>query len=109
MAFITLNTVLTDRFVVALCNTLVHSLWQGILLAAITGLIIIFTRKASSAARYNLLIATLVLFTIGIAVMVVAFVSLALSASKTTSPDAAHAEAKSKLVLKEPVLGEAIA
>jgi nitrate/nitrite transporter NarK len=49
------------------------------------------------------------LFTIGIAVILVAFISLALSASKTTSPDAAHVEAKPKLVLKEPVLGEAIA
>jgi MFS transporter, NNP family, nitrate/nitrite transporter len=49
------------------------------------------------------------LFTIGIAVMLVAFVSLALSASKTTSPDAVHVDVKSKLALKEPVLGGAIA
>ncbi len=47
----------------ALCNTLVHSLWQGLLLAAVAGLIIICTRKCTPVRRYNLLIASLVLFT----------------------------------------------
>ncbi|WCT10215.1 M56 family metallopeptidase [Mucilaginibacter jinjuensis] len=46
----------------ALCNTLVHSLWQGLLLAAVAGLIVICTRRSSPARRYNLLIASLVLF-----------------------------------------------
>jgi hypothetical protein len=44
---------ISDQLVGALCNTLMHSLWQGILLAAIAGLIVICTRKASSALRYN--------------------------------------------------------
>jgi beta-lactamase regulating signal transducer with metallopeptidase domain len=66
MAFITLSTLVTDPFVAALCNTLVHSLWQGLVLAALTGVIIIFTRKASAASRYNLLIAALALFAIGV-------------------------------------------
>lgn len=47
----------------ALCNTLVHSLWQGLLLAAVAGLIVICTRKSTPTRRYNLLIASLVLFT----------------------------------------------
>jgi bla regulator protein BlaR1 len=68
MAFITLSTLVTDPFVAALCNTLVHSLWQGLVLAALTGSIIIFTRKASAATRYNLLIAALVLFAVGVSV-----------------------------------------
>jgi bla regulator protein BlaR1 len=68
MAFLTVNSLITDQFISALCNTLVHSLWQGILLAAVTGLIIIFTRKASAAMRYNLLITALVLFAIGVGV-----------------------------------------
>jgi len=51
-----------DNLVSAIGNTLVHSLWQGLILAAVTALIIIFTRKASSARRYNLLIAALVSF-----------------------------------------------
>ena len=57
-----------DRLAGALCNTLMHSLWQGILLTAIAGLIIICTRKTSSAMRYNLLISALVLFAVGISV-----------------------------------------
>jgi bla regulator protein BlaR1 len=55
-----------DRLAGALCNTLMHSLWQGILLTAVAGLIIICTRKTSSALRYNLLISVLVLFAIGV-------------------------------------------
>jgi beta-lactamase regulating signal transducer with metallopeptidase domain len=66
MAFITLSTLVTDPFVAALCNTLVHSLWQGLVLAALTGFIIILTRKASAATRYNLLIAALMLFAVGV-------------------------------------------
>ncbi len=57
-----------DRLAGALCNTLMHSLWQGILLTAIAGLIIICTRKTSSALRYNLLISAMVLFTLSVSV-----------------------------------------
>jgi beta-lactamase regulating signal transducer with metallopeptidase domain len=62
----TTNTFLSDHIVKALCNTLMHSLWQGILLALITGAIIILTRKASAAFRYNLLIGALTLFAFGV-------------------------------------------
>lgn len=54
-----------DRLLGALCNTLIHSLWQGIILAAIAGFIIICTRKASASLRYNLLVCSLLLFAIG--------------------------------------------
>jgi bla regulator protein BlaR1 len=47
---------ISDRLICALCDTLIHSLWQGVLLAAIGGLIVICTRKASSVLRYNLLV-----------------------------------------------------
>ncbi len=57
-----------DRLLGALCNTLIHSLWQGIILAAVAGLIVICTRKASSALRYNLLVSALLLFAIGMGV-----------------------------------------
>jgi bla regulator protein blaR1 len=53
---------ITGYVVKALCNTLVYSLWQGLLLAAVAGLIVICTRRSSPAKRYNLLIAALVLF-----------------------------------------------
>jgi NNP family nitrate/nitrite transporter-like MFS transporter len=49
------------------------------------------------------------LFTIGIAVTIVSFISLALSFSKHASPDAVHVETKPKPALKKPILEEAIA
>jgi len=57
-----------DNLVSAIGNTLVHSLWQGLLLAAVTGSIIICTRKSSSAKRYNLLIAALIFFACAVGV-----------------------------------------
>ncbi len=62
----TANTLVSDHIIKALCNTLMHSLWQGILLAILTGAIIIFTKKASAAHRYNLLVGTLTLFAGGV-------------------------------------------
>ncbi|HTI60714.1 M56 family metallopeptidase [Mucilaginibacter sp.] len=68
MTLTLIDTSIPDQLIGALCNTLIHSLWQGVLLAAMAGLIVIWTRKASSALRYNLLIATLSLFAVAIAV-----------------------------------------
>ena len=62
-----INSNITDGLLSALCNTLLHSLWQGIILAALAGIIIISTRKASSALRYNLLVSVLLLFATGVA------------------------------------------
>lgn len=50
----------------ALFATLLHSLWLGILLSFCTGMVIIFTRKSTAALRYNLLVAFLGLFLLGI-------------------------------------------
>ena len=49
------------------------------------------------------------LFTIGIAVTVVSFISLALSFSRHANPDVVHVEAKPKPVIKKQLLEEAIA
>jgi len=62
----TVNTLASDHIIKAVCTTLMHSLWQGILLAIITGAIIIFTKKASAAYRYNLLVGALTLFAGGV-------------------------------------------
>lgn len=51
----------------AICRMLVHSLWIGIILAVLTGVIVIATKRKSAALRYNLLTASLLLF---IAVMI---------------------------------------
>lgn len=46
----------------AVCWTLIHSLWQGMLLAVATGITVIATRKAGARVRYNLLMTLLFLF-----------------------------------------------
>lgn len=59
---------LSSQLIKALGNTLMHSLWQGVLLAVAGGLIVVFTKKQSAAARYNLLIGALLLFAGGIVI-----------------------------------------
>ncbi|WP_121811675.1 M56 family metallopeptidase [Mucilaginibacter kameinonensis] len=59
---VTIVKALPDYLVKALCSTLIQSLWQGVLLAALAGIIIVCTRRSSSASRYNLLIAGLAVF-----------------------------------------------
>lgn len=65
MSINTITSAVSDQLMAALCNTLVYSLLQGVLLAAIAGLIVVCTRKASAATRYNLLTGALLLFTAG--------------------------------------------
>ncbi|MBS1599102.1 MAG: M56 family metallopeptidase [Bacteroidetes bacterium] len=50
-----LRQLLSDEMIQAICWTLIHSLWQGLLVAIACGIVIVFTRKSSSALRYNLL------------------------------------------------------
>jgi bla regulator protein BlaR1 len=57
-----LNQWLSDREVKAICWTLIHSLWQGVLIAALAGMIISATRKTSAQLRYHLFCALLVTF-----------------------------------------------
>src|SRR5258708_35057099 len=61
-----LTNLVPDQIVKALCNTLIHSLWQGLILAAVAGLTIVLTKKASAAFRYNLMIGLLALFSLAI-------------------------------------------
>jgi bla regulator protein BlaR1 len=46
----------------AIYTTLLHSLWMGLILALVTSLIILATRKRSAALRYNLLAGSLLIF-----------------------------------------------
>src|SRR5882724_6245842 len=55
MHFTFLQQLLSDQIVQAICWTLIHSLWQGLLLAVVCGAVIILTRKSTSGLRYNLL------------------------------------------------------
>ncbi|PUZ22924.1 hypothetical protein DCC81_21145 [Chitinophaga parva] len=57
-----------DLLIQALCRTLLHSLWQGVILAALAGIIMLATRRQKAASRYYLLVGALALFTGGAAV-----------------------------------------
>ncbi|HVG15709.1 MAG TPA: M56 family metallopeptidase [Chitinophagaceae bacterium] len=55
-------------FIKALCWTLVHSLWQGLAVAVVGGIVVALTKKKKARFRYNLFIAlfALLLVIIGI-------------------------------------------
>lgn len=56
-----MNFLLVQEIVIqALCRTLVHSLWQGLLAAAVAGIIITATKRSKAAIRYNLLSAVFI-------------------------------------------------
>jgi bla regulator protein BlaR1 len=57
-----MDILLTDAVAKAVCWTLVHSLWQGLIAALVAGAVIVTTRKSAAVLRYNLLTADLVLF-----------------------------------------------
>jgi beta-lactamase regulating signal transducer with metallopeptidase domain len=57
-----------EAIIRALSWTLLHSLWQGILLSFVAGAIMLLTKKAKPLLRYNLLATSLILFIVGVAV-----------------------------------------
>ncbi|QEC74847.1 M56 family metallopeptidase [Mucilaginibacter ginsenosidivorax] len=57
-----LNELLPQGFTAALSYTLLHSLWQGVILAVVTSLILVFTRRQAAAKRYTLMVGALILF-----------------------------------------------
>jgi bla regulator protein BlaR1 len=57
-----IDILLSDAVARAICWTLVHSLWQGILAAALAGVVIGCTRRLPAVLRYNLLVADGLLF-----------------------------------------------
>ena len=57
-----LNNPMIQKIVSALCWTLIHSLWQGLMLAIVAGVVLMSTRKSKPSLRYNLLTSLLFLF-----------------------------------------------
>src|SRR5215469_6814484 len=51
-----------ETIIRALCWTLLHSLWQGLLFAGVAGVVLVLTRRSPAALRYNLLCGGLMLF-----------------------------------------------
>ena len=45
-----------DKIISAFCWMLIHSLWQGLLLAIVGGVALTITKKSSSVYRYNILV-----------------------------------------------------
>lgn len=72
MNLLLLKQWLPDNLVRAVCWTLIHSLWQGLMLAAGAGLLVLMTRKRPAARRYNLLAA---LFFVFMGVVVITFIN----------------------------------
>lgn len=59
-----LNALYFQKLIQALSLTLIHSLWQGLIVAVLAGLILMLTKKAKPALRYNLLAILLFAFVI---------------------------------------------
>ncbi|MDB5088383.1 MAG: family metallopeptidase [Mucilaginibacter sp.] len=59
---------ISDHTVKAICWTLIHSLWIGLAIALLAGLVIIVTRKSSAVLRYRLLCSILVLFVTAVSI-----------------------------------------
>lgn len=52
----------------AICWTLIHSLWQGMLLAIVTGMVMLLTRRSLPQKRYLILVSLFLLFVITAAI-----------------------------------------
>ncbi|WP_084498364.1 M56 family metallopeptidase [Pedobacter sp. V48] len=52
------------QLIQAICDTLLQSLWLGLVLSVVSGLTIIFTRRSSARLRYRLLTGYLLMFTL---------------------------------------------
>ncbi len=63
--------IFAESYIKAISWTLLHSLWQGMILALIAGCIIYFTKRKTSALRYNLLTGAMLSFIIGCGIMFV--------------------------------------
>ncbi|MBS1501856.1 MAG: M56 family metallopeptidase, partial [Bacteroidetes bacterium] len=57
---------ISDRTIHAICWTLIHSLWIGLIIALLAGFIITITKRSSAALRYNLLCGVLILFALSV-------------------------------------------
>ncbi|HTD42386.1 MAG TPA: M56 family metallopeptidase [Mucilaginibacter sp.] len=57
---------ISDHTIHAICWTLIHSLWIGLAIALLSGLVITITRKSDAALRYNLLCGVLMLFALSV-------------------------------------------
>ncbi|SEI99836.1 BlaR1 peptidase M56 [Dyadobacter koreensis] len=57
-----LNRTFFQELTQIVCKTLLHSIWQGLLLAVVAGVVLMATKKSRPALRYNLLSLALLIF-----------------------------------------------
>lgn len=62
MNFFSFNSEFVSVIIQSICRTLLHSIWQGLILAVVTGIILTSTKKSKPALRYNLLSISLLVF-----------------------------------------------
>ncbi len=55
-----------ENILKAISWTLIHSVWQGLILAIFAGLVIVFTRKSKAIVRYNILSGLFLMFMIAV-------------------------------------------
>ena len=55
-----------ENLLKAISWTLVHSVWQGLVLAVFAGLVIVFTKKSKATLRYNWLSGLFLAFMISV-------------------------------------------
>jgi len=65
MQLLSISDIFSGNIARAVCWMLVHSLWMGLALTIVTGIIILSTKRKTALLRYNLLSGALLLFTIG--------------------------------------------
>ena len=58
---------IASRLIQAFSWMLIHSLWQGSLLAVVTAVILLLTKKSAAAVRYNLVLVQFLLFLVACA------------------------------------------
>lgn len=85
MYLLSVQDIFSAEAIQALCWTLVHSLWQGLLLAGIVALIVLFTKKSTAAFRYNLFTGAFLLFILTVSTTFYLHTVSAASATATAS------------------------
>jgi len=77
-----LNHYISEHTIRAICWTLIHSLWIGVIAAVLAGSVIALTKKVPASWRYRLLCGILMLFVLATGLTL--FIELDKSASTTT-------------------------
>src|SRR5690348_10387622 len=62
---------LPDAVLQAICWTLIHSIWQGLIAAVMAALIVTFTKRSVASVRYNLLVVVLSFFVLSVGITAV--------------------------------------